>query len=185
MECARELLPEYSDLVVWAEGADLIAAPEAHSLMHSTLTRPKSASRAVGEAHRIRVLLKRIFTRLAVHGTTGRGQLAQFNRHFGAATEELRVVHRDDGLCWVWSDRETDLRRIVRPVIWSAAELLADSTMLSKLRLCDGRMCGWLFLDLSRSQMRRWCDMRVCGNRAKVRRYYERRRKTHQSLVGD
>ncbi|MER8944136.1 CGNR zinc finger domain-containing protein [Mesorhizobium sp. M0915] len=31
--------------------------------------------------------------------------------------------------------------------------------------------CGWLFVDISRGGKRRWCNMRVCGNREKVARH--------------
>lgn len=33
--------------------------------------------------------------------------------------------------------------------------------------------CGWLFVDKSRGGKRRWCNMRICGNRDKVTRYRE------------
>lgn len=33
--------------------------------------------------------------------------------------------------------------------------------------------CGWLFVDRSRGGKRRWCNMRICGNREKVTRYRE------------
>ncbi|HRE20496.1 MAG TPA: CGNR zinc finger domain-containing protein [Rhabdaerophilum sp.] len=42
---------------------------------------------------------------------------------------------------------------------------------LSRLRRCPGEDCGWLFLDTSKNGKRRWCDMTVCGNRAKARRH--------------
>ncbi|MCZ7544861.1 MAG: CGNR zinc finger domain-containing protein [Anaerolineae bacterium] len=29
---------------------------------------------------------------------------------------------------------------------------------------------------MSRNRSRRWCDMQSCGNRAKARRYYARKR---------
>ena len=46
---------------------------------------------------------------------------------------------------------------------------------LERIRECPGQgTCGWLFLDLSKNASRRWCDMRVCGNRAKARRHYAR-----------
>ncbi|WP_082946716.1 CGNR zinc finger domain-containing protein [Mycobacterium sp. ACS4054] len=35
--------------------------------------------------------------------------------------------------------------------------------------------CGWLFLDTSHRHNRRWCSAADCGNRARVRRFYERR----------
>jgi predicted RNA-binding Zn ribbon-like protein len=31
-----------------------------------------------------------------------------------------------------------------------------------------------LFLDTSRNRSRRWCDMKDCGNRAKVKRHYQK-----------
>jgi predicted RNA-binding Zn ribbon-like protein len=40
-----------------------------------------------------------------------------------------------------------------------------------RLRSCP--RCGWLFLDTSRGGQRRWCSMRVCGNREKVSRHRE------------
>jgi predicted RNA-binding Zn ribbon-like protein len=36
--------------------------------------------------------------------------------------------------------------------------------------------CRWLFLDSSKNKSRRWCDMKVCGNRAKARAHYELRK---------
>ncbi|MDG5486649.1 CGNR zinc finger domain-containing protein [Mycolicibacterium gadium] len=41
-----------------------------------------------------------------------------------------------------------------------------------RLRSCP--RCGWLFLDTSRGGQRRWCSMRVCGNREKISRHRER-----------
>lgn len=31
--------------------------------------------------------------------------------------------------------------------------------------------CGWLFVDTSRGGKRRWCNMRICGNREKMSRH--------------
>ena len=51
-----------------------------------------------------------------------------------------------------------------------------------RIRICAN--CGWLFLDASRNRSRLWCDMTVCGNRAKAKRHYRRRREEERS-VGD
>ena len=60
-------------------------------------------------------------------------------------------------------------------VAWSAAQLLT-SEGLPLLKRCAGDQCGWVFLDRSRNHARRWCDMKVCGNKEKARRFYRRRR---------
>ena len=53
---------------------------------------------------------------------------------------------------------------------------LLTSEELARVRQCGGESCGWLFLDTSRNRSRQWCDMRDCGNLAKVRRFRERQR---------
>ncbi|MGH7349118.1 MAG: CGNR zinc finger domain-containing protein, partial [Candidatus Rokuibacteriota bacterium] len=45
-------------------------------------------------------------------------------------------------------------------------------------RLCKNPACRWAFLDRSHSGRRVWCDMALCGNRAKVARFRRRQRRT-------
>ncbi|WP_141577035.1 CGNR zinc finger domain-containing protein [Actinomadura sp. WMMA1423] len=45
----------------------------------------------------------------------------------------------------------------------------------SRVRRCPAHDCAWVFWDSSKNASRRWCSMRVCGNRAKARAYTERR----------
>jgi predicted RNA-binding Zn ribbon-like protein len=79
-----------------------------------------------------------------------------------------------------------------KPVRWNATRLdlksnqwrdatlvsafLADLSIeafftLPRTRLHACPRCGWLFLDTSRGGKRRWCNMRICGNREKVSRH--------------
>ncbi|MBM2768456.1 CGNR zinc finger domain-containing protein [Burkholderia anthina] len=51
-------------------------------------------------------------------------------------------------------------------------EHLLRSDDLARVRQC-GR-CTWFFVDRGRGVGRRWCDMRTCGNRAKVEAFRER-----------
>jgi predicted RNA-binding Zn ribbon-like protein len=43
-----------------------------------------------------------------------------------------------------------------------------------RMKICGN--CGWLFIDRSKNKSRTWCDMAVCGNRAKANRHYRRKR---------
>ena len=43
-----------------------------------------------------------------------------------------------------------------------------------RLKVCPADDCQWAFYDESRNRSATWCDMKVCGNRAKVRGYRER-----------
>ncbi|MGI8786895.1 MAG: CGNR zinc finger domain-containing protein [Pyrinomonadaceae bacterium] len=51
----------------------------------------------------------------------------------------------------------------------SAAAVLTTGD-LTRVRQCGGDCC-WMFLDTSRNRSRQWCDMKDCGNLAKVRRF--------------
>ncbi|WP_027685242.1 CGNR zinc finger domain-containing protein [Rhizobium leguminosarum] len=43
-----------------------------------------------------------------------------------------------------------------------------------RMKICGN--CGWLFIDRSKNRSRAWCDMAVCGNRAKAHRHYRRKK---------
>jgi len=57
-----------------------------------------------------------------------------------------------------------------------AAKILATDAG-KRLRRCSSDSCVLLFLDTSRAGTRRWCSMKVCGNRAKVAAHLTRRRR--------
>ena len=44
-----------------------------------------------------------------------------------------------------------------------------------RLKLCGSDTCRWAFFDRSKNQSSRWCTMASCGNRAKARRFRQKR----------
>jgi predicted RNA-binding Zn ribbon-like protein len=79
----------------------------------------------------------------------------RFVRSSGDVTEE------PDGPLWQIAD---------------AAGVLITSSDIDNVRECSEKTCRWLFLDRSRNHSRRWCDMQLCGNRSKAKRFYARTR---------
>ncbi|MFI6292156.1 CGNR zinc finger domain-containing protein [Nonomuraea sp. NPDC050790] len=63
-------------------------------------------------------------------------------------------------------------------IIAAAWATTAATGEWQRLKRCPNHACAWVFWDGTRSRTRRWCSMRVCGNRAKVRAHAERRRTT-------
>jgi predicted RNA-binding Zn ribbon-like protein len=55
---------------------------------------------------------------------------------------------------------------------------MADGTW-ARLKACRAESCQWAFYDHTRNRSGVWCDMAVCGNRAKVRAYRERHGHDH------
>lgn len=77
------------------------------------------------------------------------------------------------GLVWSWPGTLANAELPVWVIAQSALELLLSSDM-ARVRACEASTCRWLFLDTSKNHMRRWCKMKVCGNRSKARRYQAR-----------
>ncbi|MFE0150843.1 CGNR zinc finger domain-containing protein [Nonomuraea sp. NPDC059007] len=67
---------------------------------------------------------------------------------------------------------------------WHAAWVAAADlvrVMGGRVKHCANPRCVLWFLDVSKNGSRRWCSMDVCGNRAKVGRFNERKRPTGAS----
>lgn len=62
--------------------------------------------------------------------------------------------------------RTGDATAAIATVARAAVELLAG--FARAVKECDADDCTMLYLDNSRRGARRWCDMKGCGNRAKV-----------------
>jgi predicted RNA-binding Zn ribbon-like protein len=48
-----------------------------------------------------------------------------------------------------------------------------------RLKACLADDCQWAYFDRSRNRSAVWCDMKICGNRRKVRSYRERHHRPH------
>ena len=55
----------------------------------------------------------------------------------------------------------------------TVGEAMADGSW-QRLKACRSDSCRWAFIDNARNRSRQWCDMAVCGNRAKARSFRER-----------
>ena len=64
---------------------------------------------------------------------------------------------------------------VIGPLVAIVYEAMVAGTW-SRLKACPADDCHWAFYDRSKNHSGTWCAMGVCGNRAKVRAYRERRR---------
>lgn len=119
----------------------------------------------------LRAALLRIFTALAVGRQPRPQDLETLNAVLAESLPARRVVPGTDGFRWDWGGDGDALDRVLWPVAQSAGDLLT-STDHRRLRQCAASGCGRLFI--GRNRRRLWCDMNVCGNRAKRRRHKAR-----------
>jgi predicted RNA-binding Zn ribbon-like protein len=62
-------------------------------------------------------------------------------------------------------------RHLLSLVARDLLALMADPRLRARLRECEAPRCRMLYLDTTAGGRRRWCSMRVCGNRAKAARH--------------
>ena len=170
-----EKLRNYSDLVAWCrhEQAALLSPKDARRLIQLAEKHPKAAQTVFENAIRLREALYRIFKAVANNRKPSPSDIERLDDELRKARTHEKLVFSADGFATEWEDMSDRLDSVLWPVARSAVELLVSRSS-SRLRQCIGEDCGWLFVDTSRNRSRQWCDMKDCGNLAKVRRFRER-----------
>ena len=170
-----EKLKNYYDLTAWArhEETALLGAKDARHLALLAENHPRTAQTVFENAINLREALYRIFKAAANNRRPNQADLDKLNDELKQARAHEALVFSTNTFTTEWESMSDSLDSVLWPVARSAAELLMSSDS-SRLRQCVGEDCGWLFVDTSRNRSRQWCDMKDCGNLAKVRRFRER-----------
>jgi predicted RNA-binding Zn ribbon-like protein len=168
----KEWLEHYDDLVRFGEDSGLLEPSQADGLLkHSSVT-PDGAQQALRRARELREVIHDVFWAIINKRPVPAGALGKLNEDVQAAAKHLRLAPANGSFAWRFEDL-SDFDGLLWPIARSAADLLA-SDKLPFVRACSSKTCQWFFLDTSKNHHRRWCDMKRCGNREKVRRFYAR-----------
>jgi predicted RNA-binding Zn ribbon-like protein len=164
-----DLLPSYAELLAFARQCELASPAQLRRLEKRAGLDPAAARAARREAIDLREALYRIFVAVAEERPVEADDLGVFNR----ALARMRMGRDFE---WEWTAGADALDCLLAPIVRAALALLTSSEERHRVRVCAASDCVWLFLDTSKNRSRRWCDMKQCGNRNKVRRFYERQR---------
>ena len=154
-----------ADFGEWAAQAGLLRHKDTHKL-----GRTHADQARFRRALALRELLYEIFSRAATGKRPQPQALRNFQSFYQNAIRRAEFHPVANHYRLMWPAATHPLERVSQEIARSAANLLT-SEALTRVRQCSGESCSWLFVDNSRNGMRRWCDMKACGNRAKVRRF--------------
>jgi len=168
---AREFIGSIGDFLSWSEQAGLIGKGEAASLMKKAASHPEEAATVLARALGLREAIYEIFEAATLDKRPPEAALKGLNEELSRISARMAVASEGRGFALRWQGVGAALDGVLGPIARSAADLLTSDHLLGHVSQCNGVNCGWLFLDVSRNHSRRWCDMRDCGNRAKVRRH--------------
>ena len=167
-----DYLTQYPDLVGWASKVGLLSPALTGQIQKRAKQDEQKANETLEKARRMRELIYRLFSNAASGSEPDKEDKEMFVRVYGEAVSHGQLSKKDTHYRTTWKLDES-FAALLWPIVHSAGELLL-SEELAHVKECPS--CGWLFLDTSKNQSRRWCSMNTCGARDKMRRYHKRQR---------
>ena len=162
-------LARYEDLADWAVLSGALSKDEGARLVTLAAQEPDRAAGELAHAREFREALHTVFSARMEEKAVPKAAMERVNAEIGRALAHARLVPADGHYHWGWDSTD-----VLDAPLWAiardAGRLLTEGSA-ARLRECASDTCGWLFLDTTKNRSRRWCDMKGCGNRDKVRRY--------------
>jgi predicted RNA-binding Zn ribbon-like protein len=172
---AVDAIPDADALLDWLRAHDLLSA-RGRATEGAHLRRdPDEAQLRLERFRHLRALLQAMASAISAEGRAEPDQLTELNHilRSGLHYHQLRI--RPDGNRYEVSQVGDRLDQARAAIASSFAHFVADDAP-ERLRVCANEGCGEVFVDRSPGGRRRWCDMRTCGNQAKVARHRARAR---------
>lgn len=177
----EEMLNSYADLLRFTEESRLMTAKQARQLKHAS-----SGIAGVLEACKeLREAAAGVLYATLDGSRPANAHIKTLERLFKEARANQKLQWKESQLIWGWAETESGTDADLELPLWllslSASELMTSdgqttSNELLRLRACEKPDCRWLFLDTSKNHTRRWCDMKICGNRMKAQRFRAQRK---------
>jgi predicted RNA-binding Zn ribbon-like protein len=170
---AEELLGSYADLLRFAEESGLLTAKQGRQLKQAATG--SAGVRVLSACKELREAAAEAFYAALDGSRLADAAIGKLERLFKEARANRKLQWNGSQLVWTWPNTETNAALPLWMLSLSALELMTSDEML-RVRACEKPECRWLFLDTSKNHTRRWCDMKVCGNRMKAQRFRAQRK---------
>ena len=171
----NELLKGFDDLARFASETGILTPAQADYLLEKVPPRGAGPEDALGQARNLRETLYAIFSAVVKGQKAPQVAMDKLNASVHEAALHSRLVQNDERCQWRFDDPGSCFSSLLWPIARAAADLLA-SDQLPFVHLCSSPTCQWFFLDTSKNHQRRWCSMKLCGNRSKVQKFYARKK---------
>lgn len=172
---SKDRLTDTATLLDWFEAAGLLTPADRRRAGRAVEKQPRLAERRLSEAKTLRECIFNIFDAERLGHHPDAAALERVNSGIVETAALRKITRIDDGYAWTWDTAADPIGAALGRIAVSAADLLASSRR-PLVKTCRAENCAWLFVDDTKNRSRVWCDMAVCGNRAKARRYSHSRR---------
>lgn len=166
----RDHLSSASDVVEWARHTKAVH-PEDADWLAATTRRDRDLGRELLEAAlALREDIHSIVSEVAAERPAPTKIVESLTRTHARALARAKLTRFGAHYAWSWSVAASPIEAVLGPISLSALTILCQAD-LTRIKQCQGEKCGWLFLDTTKNKSRRWCEMEICGNRAKQKRF--------------
>jgi predicted RNA-binding Zn ribbon-like protein len=167
-------LREAAHVAAWLKHANALPAEDADWLGKGVAEHADLALDLLAQAIALREAIQSVGAALGRRAEPPQAALAALSALHGRFVAKAELAPGAPTCRWLWSVRASPVEAALGPIALAAVRLFTEGDF-HRIRECGGHACGWLFYDLSKNNRRRWCEMEVCGNRAKQRRLRARR----------
>jgi predicted RNA-binding Zn ribbon-like protein len=168
-----ERLADVDRLLDWLRDESLVSARGRSAELGRLHRDPQEAQRRLQRFQRLRDVLSGAARDLVERGDVSSGHLGELNHILRHGLHYHQLRHGAGGTRFTVSQVGDRLDQARATIAGSFAHFLAEQGH-DRLRICANDGCRYLFIDRSPAGRRRWCDMRTCGNQAKVARHRAR-----------
>lgn len=125
----------------------------------------------INEILQVREMLYQLFIHYVEEQTIPDKVLTLFNKYCKRMNKHLTIIPDGKEIREILFFDQQSANAYLLPIMRSAKDMLL-STELKNIKVCPN--CGWIFLDKTKNNARRWCNMKACGNKMKTQKYYRK-----------
>ena len=170
----NERLVDYGAFLSWSEEAGTLSPDHRRALVRRAQADPRAAQAVLERAIELRESLFPVFFADLEGKEPPPDGLEVLNAELARALPHAVITADGEGYRWAWDQGSDALDAPLWPLARAAADLLVSPDR-ARIKECASD-CSWLFVDRTRNRRRRWCEMKSCGNREKVREHRRRKR---------
>jgi len=174
-ESHKNHLRNAENVAAWIEHAGSLSKEEVALLRAGMAAEPKVAADLLDGATALRAAIHAVGSAIAAGAAPPEDALAALAKLHLRCLKRARLAVAKDAAGWRWSVAAAPVEAALGPIALSAVAVFTEADF-RRVKQCGGHACGWLFVDTTKNNGRRWCEMEVCGNRAKQKRLAARRR---------
>lgn len=169
----HEYLNTYDDLIKWCKKVNILSAAQRENLLKEAALHPLKTKKALQQLKEAREMMYHFFSVLAAGSEDHMPPkiLAGFNTALSNSLSHLVFTANHKAVVLKWRNEENDLLEPLWVVVKSAYDVVTTEDR-SCLKECP--KCGWMFIDKTKNNTRRWCNPAFCGSTEKSKKYYQK-----------